>query len=180
MTAVNSLSLWAPIDRNRSGIRRLKLVDSDAVSISSVNAELIPLEDLVFYEFIFPNQLACVASFQRQIKETGAAFWLTTVSFSLPHINNQILQWVAQNPNTEWLAIAEDYNGNVRALGGTPGGMLLSFDGNTGARPGDANPMNFALAAEQIQPFTALTAYENAELFTSGEFDYSFDFSFTS
>ncbi|WP_353720303.1 hypothetical protein [Dyadobacter sp. 676] len=156
------------------------MVDADAVSFLSSNAELIPLEDLVFYEFIFPKQLACVASFQRQTTGNGAAFWLTSVSFSLPHINNQILQWVADSPNTEWLAIAEDYNGNVRALGGAPGGLALSFDGNTGARPGDANPMNFALSAEQIQPYTALGAYENDELFTSGEFDYSFDFSFTS
>lgn len=179
MAAVNSLSPWAPIDRNQSGIRRLKLVDADSVSFLSPNAELIPLEDLVFYEFIFPKQLACVASFQRQTKETGGAFWLTSVSFSLPHINNQILNWVADNPNTEWVAIAEDYNGNVRALGGRPGGLVFDFDGNTGARPGDANPMNFALAAEQLAPFTSLASYENADLFTSGEFDYSFDFSFS-
>lgn len=179
MTAVNSLSPWAPIDLNQSGIRRLKLLDADLVSLVAQNAELIPLADLVFYEFIFPKDLACIASFQRQTKDTGAAFWLASVSFSLPHINNQILQWVADNPRTEWLAIAEDYNGNVRALGGNPGGLVLSFEANTGARPGDTNPMAFILAAEQLTPFTPLASYENSDLFTSGEFDYSFDFSFS-
>lgn len=179
MTAVNSLFLWAPIELNQSGIRRLKFLDADLVSFLPHSTELIPLADLVFYEFIFPKDLACIASFQRQTKDTGAAFWLTRVSFSLPHINNQILQWVADNPRTEWLAIAEDYNGNVRALGGSPGGLVLTFDANTGARPGDTNPMAFALSAEQLTPFMPLTSYENSDLFTSGEFDYSFDFSFS-
>lgn len=179
MTAVTSLSPWAPIDLNQSGIRRLKLVDADSVSILSPNAELIPKADLVFYEFIFPKALACVASFQRQLNESGAAYWAVTLSFTLPHSTNQIMEWAAGNPNTEWFIIAEDYNDNVKAFGGSTGGLALTCQGTTGARPGDINPVSFNLTANQLVPYTSLASYENADLFTSGEFDYSFNFSFS-
>ncbi|MCE6987486.1 hypothetical protein [Dyadobacter sp. CY323] len=179
MAAITSFLPWEPIPLNQSGIRRLKIVNSDRVSILRPDIELIPVADLVFYEFIFPNDLACIASFQRRFSGSGAAYWVASVSFTLPHINNQIISWVANNPTTEWLLIAEDYNGHVRVIGGDPTGLIMEFQSTTGAGPGAQNPMVFSFSAEQIFPFVTLPEYENEALFPDSEFDFSFDFSFT-
>lgn len=181
MVTTQTAQIWNPKRLNQSGIRRLKIVDADLMDLSDKN-DLVPQVNAILYEFIFPSDLSCTATIQRQKKEsTGAVWWDQSVSFSLPHISNSIVMWAANNDETLWLAIAEDYNGITR-LYGTPGdGLTMSFGATTGSGPRSSNPMNFSFEAEQLLPFIELPSYEDNILFPSkAAFSYGFSTGFNS
>jgi hypothetical protein len=92
-----------------------------------------------------------------------------------------MMQWADERRDILWLAIAEDYNGSTRLLGGLPQGLNLSFQGTTGNGPKDANPMGFTFSAEQLMPFLQLPSYEDATLFpNNAAFSYGFSTGFNS
>ena len=180
MTNVDSIQPWQPKQLNQSGIRRLKIVDARLL-LTLPFIGLVPQGDLVFYEFIFPSDLSCTATFQRVEKETGSVFWTTSIGFNLPHISDEMVSWAAENANTLWIAIFEDYNGVTRFCGGFQEGMRMSFQATTGGSPSGQNPMVFAFSAEQMLPYKLLPAYDDNILFqnTAG-FSYGFSTGFNS
>jgi hypothetical protein len=181
MTAVTSSQLWQPKRLNQSGIRRLKIVDASALLVLKLRGELVPQRDFILYEFIFPADLSCSASIQRQVKDTGAVFWIQTITFNLPHIADAMVQWAADHAQTRWLAIAEDYNGFTNLYGGCPEGLLCAFQATTGSGPRDVNPMSFTFSAEQLLPYLPLATYNDDDLFPSeASFSYGFSTGFNS
>ena len=179
MVTVTSHQPWEPKQLNQSGIRRLKIVDADSLLILKFSQELVPQNDFVLYEFIFPADLSCVATIQRQEKDTGSVFWTMNISFSLPHMNDQLVLWVADHSNTLWLAIAEDYNGDCRVFGGLHEGLKFAFQTTTGGAPKGTNPMAFAFSGEQLLPYLPLASYEDTALFPNdAAFSYGFSTGF--
>lgn len=180
MTTVDSIQPWEQKLLNQSGIRRLKLVDARKL-LALPFLGLVPQEDLVFYEFIFPSDLSCTATIQRVEKDTGSVFWNSNIYFSLPHISDELVNWVVENDDVLWIAIAEDYNGLCRFFGGFKEGLQMSFQATTGGGPTAQNPMDFSFGAEQLLPYKSLPAYEDNILFqnTAG-FSYGFSLGFNS
>ena len=178
MTTVTSNQPWEQRQLNRSGIRRLKLVDANSLYVFP-HFGLIPQKDLTFFEFIFPADLSCSATFQLQNKETGSTFWAVNINFSLPHLQDPLVAWITSNEKTLWIAIAEDYNGMSYAFGGMHEGLKLNLQATTGNGPRDTNPMAFTLGAEQLRPYTPLPDYEDSELFSNtAGFSYGFSTGF--
>jgi len=179
MATVTSSQPWEQKQLNQSGIRRLKIVDADMLLV--LNNWLIPQNDFIFYEFIFPSDLSCIASFGRQLKESGSPFWNQNISYALPHVSDMLVMWAAENAYKLWIVIAEDYNGITRAFGGSCEGLKMSFQATTGNGPRDTNPMSFAFSAEQLAPYIILPDYEDNILFPNGAgFSYGFSTGFNS
>ena len=155
------------------------MADASTLLFLAATGELIPLGPITLYEFTFPSDLSCSASFQRQYADSGSGFWIQTISFFLPHLSNDLLEWAFEHRDTEWMIISEDYNGEVRASGGIPDGLRLDFQASTGAGPTAANPMQFAFSGRQLRPFTPIASYDDDILFPAGEFDYGFDLDFS-
>lgn len=182
MAIVTTTQPWEQKTLNQSGIRRLKFVNANAVAVLRfLPYPIVPQQDFVFYEFVFPFDIPCLATTTRQIKETGSAFWVQQISFTLPHISDMLTEWAQENAQTLWLAIAEDYNGITRAFGGTLEGLRMSFQASTGSGPKDSNPMGFVLAADQLLPYVTLPSYEDEILFPNNAgFTYGFSIGFNS
>lgn len=179
MSTVTSTQPWSQKIPNQSGIRRLKVVDANYILL--LRSGLVPQLDFIFFEFIFPSDLSCVATTSRQVRESGSVHWNQSISFNLPHMSDEMVLWVADNPETLWIAIAEDYNGGARAFGGSYEGLKLGFQATTGAGPRDANPMGFTFSGEQLIPFKTLPAYDDHVLFPNGAgFSYGFSIGFNS
>lgn len=188
MTTVNSSQPWQQRLLNQSGIRRLKLVDADLMVAllafpydGTLNAILVPEQNVTFYEFIFPSDLSCVASFQRQETESGSVFYSQSLAFNLPHLSNEMSTWSMITGQTRWLAFTEDYNGECRVWGGALDGLKLSFSATTGESPRSGNPMSFALSEQQLLPYISISSYEDNILFPNNAgFSYGFSTGFNS
>lgn len=188
MTTVNSSQPWQQRLLNQSGIRRLKFVNAELMLVApayplseNLNTILVPQENVEFYEFTFPSDLSCVASFQRQQKESGSAFWIQTLAFNLPHMSDGMLTWAAMNAQTRWILFAEDYNGHARVLGGMHEGLQMGFGATTGESPRGTNPMSFSLSGEQLLPYLTIPSYEDNILFPNNAgFSYGFSTGFNS
>jgi hypothetical protein len=180
MSNVTSTQPWELRELNQSGIRRLKLVDARLL-LALPFLGLVPQQDLVFYEFIFPSDLSCAATVQRVERETGSVFWNSSIAFNLPHISDELVTWAAENGDVLWIIITEDYNGFFRFFGGLQEGMRMSFQATTGGGPTAQNPMAFNFSAEQLLPYKSIPAYEDNILFqnTAG-FSYGFSLAFNS
>jgi len=179
MTTISTNAAWQLRPLNQSGIRRLKLAGAAALMLAP--GQVIPQTSFVFYEFVFPSDLSCVASFTRKETERGSVFWTQTISFNLPHLADGLVAWIAQNKTTDWVAITEDYNGVCRAFGGQPDGLRLGFQATTGAGPRDANPMAFQLTGDQLEAYHLLPDYADDVLFAPGAgFSYGFSTGFNS
>ena len=187
MTTVNSSQPWQQRLLNQSGIRRLKIVDADLVTVllghydGTLNAIIVPQEDVTFYEFIFPSDLSCVAGFQRLETESGSVYYTQALSFNLPHISNEISTWSMNTGQTRWLAFTEDYNGECRVWGGAHQGLKLDFSATTGESPRGANPMSFSLSEQQLLPYISIGSYEDNIIFPNNAgFSYGFSTGFNS
>ncbi|WP_031527012.1 hypothetical protein [Dyadobacter crusticola] len=180
MQTIFTTQPWQPLPLNQSGIRRLKITSSNNLFVFP-SVGLVPQSSFKFYEFIFPSDLSCVASVQKQKAESGSIFWQVQISFSLPHFLDSITEWVVTNAQTQWILIAEDYNGTCRAFGGTPDGLDFAFQATTGSGPRDANPMVFTFSGNQLAPFFPLLAYEDSDIFPNdAAFSYGFSIGFNS
>ncbi|WP_439555055.1 hypothetical protein [Dyadobacter sp.] len=180
MPIIETNQPWQLRPLNQSGIRRIKLVSADTLKFFP-SAGLVPQTSFVFYEFIFPSDLPCIATVQQQESPTGQIFFAQSISFSLPHFSDLLIQWIARERNTDWLVIAEDNNEITRLFGGVPDGLRLSLQGNTGAGRRDTNPISFSLTGQQLTPYTLLADYQDQILFPNNAgFSYGFSTGFNS
>lgn len=181
MGIIETKQIWWPQQLNSSGIRRLKIIDSRSVKILPFlrGASLFPIHDVVMYEFIFPSDLPCVASFTLSKKDTGATFWNQNITCTLPHIQDQILAWAYDNAQVQWLAIVESNNGSVRLMGGCPKGLDWNLQASTGGSPKDVNPQTLSFGGEQLLPYMEVAGYEDDMLFpTNSGYTYGFSLAF--
>lgn len=184
MATTQTSQIWQPQQLNNSGIRRLKIVDSRSVTLLPVGVNtnkvsLLPTGAVELFEFIFPSDLSCVATTALLRKESGYPYWTQNVSFTLPHLQNEVLNWAGSNAEAQWLLIAEDYNEITRLMGGSRHGLDMSFQASTGAMPNAENPMAFTFTGEQLQPYQELPGYDDSMIFpvTPG-FTYGFSLAF--
>lgn len=189
-TIVQSQKIWEQRGLNTRSVRRLKLVSDADLSITTqvpgqswnINfAQLVPLRSFTGIEFIFPRDISCGLTFQRQISPAGSIFWRQTINFSLPMITEAVMAWIAQHPQTKWIAITEDYNLDIRVLGGEGNGLDLAVNATTGQSKGDANPIGFGLTCDQLHPYHRLGSYDDNVLFPNAAgFSYGFSIGFNS
>lgn len=179
MTTVSSVQPWQLRELNQSGIRRLKLVDATSL-LYVPGVGLVPQKSFEFFEFIFPADLSCQASFERKVTESLSGYWSQLVSYSLPHLSDELAQWVGAKEKTQWCVLTEDYNGVPRMFGGMFEGLNLAFQGNTGSGPKDVNPLTFSFSGDQLAPYIYLASYEDSVLFPAGGFSYGFSIGFNS
>lgn len=184
--ATQTKRIWQQQLINSSGIRRLKIVDTRTVQlIHSFNIKnkvtLVPKGDVTMYEFIFSSDLNCIATASLSKKESGSAFWVQNISFTLPHNQNEVIQWVVEHAQVQWLVISEDHHGIVRVFGGVPNGLDFSFAASSGANPKDNNPQSFTFSGESLQPYLNISSYEDSVLFSSeSAYTYGFSLAFES
>lgn len=179
MTTVSSVQPWQLRELNQSGIRRLKLVEADAL-LYLPPVGLVPQKSFEFFEFIFPVDIPCQASFEKKVTESLSGYWSQAVSYSLPHLSDELTHWVEANKTTQWCVLTEDYNGVARMFGGMSEGLNLAFQGSTGTGPKDANPLSFSFSGDQLAPYIYLPSYEDSVLFPAGGFSYGFSIGFNS
>lgn len=184
MGTAQSNQLWEQIQLNRAGLRRIKLIDADTVTVLGfLPFPLVPATTpLLLYEFVFPDKIGAGLTLQRQRTGAGAAYWKQSIKFSLPHFSDVVASWLDAHPDTRWLAIAEDNNLVTRLLVG-PGnrGLALAAEGTTGLGQTDRNLMSFALEGDSASPGRILPSYEDDLLFASGSaFSYGFSLGFHS
>ncbi|WP_149242585.1 hypothetical protein [Dyadobacter sp. 32] len=184
MATTQTSQIWQPQQLNLSGIRRLKLVDAESFLLRPLGhntnkVALVQLTDVEFYEFIFPSDLSCVATTSLGKKESGYPYWVQNISFTLPHVQDDVIKWAAQKAEVRWLLITEAYNGSTRLLGGSPHGLDMTFQATTGSAPKEENPMAFGFTSEQLHPYLEVPGYDDAVLFPeSAAFTYGFSLAF--
>lgn len=177
---VESVQLWQQIELNRTGVRRVKLVDSGSLSVPCIPPVLpVPVGLVIMYEFVFPDKVGCGAWISKAVSEGGSPYWKQSLKFSLPHLWLPVLDWLNDHAQTRWIAICEDYNGNCFLLGLEGSlGLTLQNESTTGASLGDRNTMAFSLESNQIRPMISLPAYDDSILFPDGSFSYGFSLAF--
>ena len=175
-------SIWAPRELNISGIRRLKLISAYDVDIQQTefSGNITPNRDIEIFEFVFPADLTCQASWSLQGKDTGSNYWSVQISFELPHENLQIMSWVQDTMHQEWIAILELNNGPTRLMGGLPSGLKMNIGATTGSTRRSSNATSINLQAEQLIPYLELVGYENEQLFPEAGFTHGFSYAFES
>lgn len=188
---VQSQQVWQPISLNRGGVRRLKLTLAQHLlvlhqampngSLVIPVGHLIPLVDnLTWYEFIFPTDQACGLQVQRQRSESGSVYYTQQLSLQLPQLVAAVTTWEYATRQAEWIAVAEDWNGQVYVLGDTDRGLTRSFQASTGGNAGERNAQSFGLFSEQLVPYFTIASYEDADLFPAAGFTYGFSIGFNS
>lgn len=156
-------TVWNPQQINRSGIRRLRLVDAYKIEIDFVTSGIKALSDIEVYEFTFPKEVTAGFVSNKQPHENGQHIWQQTLSFALPQMNETLMQWFEAFQQTRWVAIIEDQNMNCYLLGGEKDlGLELTTNITTGQGLADRNISSLSFQANQLRPLAHIDNFETA------------------